>query len=339
MVYQIYPRSLSRTPTATASATCPGSSRGSITSPSSASTRSGSRRSTRHRSPTGATTSPTSRPSTRASERSPTCGRSPTPPTPEASRSCSTSSRATRRSSTPGFASTPTATSAADSRPNNWRAAFGGPAWTRDAATGRWYLHSFFPEQPDLDWRNPEVGEAMGDVVRFWLDQGADGFRVDAIDRVAKHPDLLDDPPRAEPFPFPEPPDVAALDRRHSSHWPPGLAGPLARAARGRRRRLPRRRGLPPDRRARPVPRPSRHRLRLRADVRAVAGRRGRRRDRARRRPQARRRGCSPTTTSAASGAGRRGRDARRGDAPSHAPRRRVRLPGRRDRAARRAGR
>ena len=115
----------------------------------------------------------------------------------------------------------------ADSPPNNWRAAFGGPAWTRDAATGRWYLHSFFPEQPDLDWRNPEVGEAMGDVVRFWLEQGADGFRLDAVDRLAKHPDMLDDAPRAEPFPFPEPPDVAALDRRHSSHWPPGIAAPL----------------------------------------------------------------------------------------------------------------
>ena len=115
----------------------------------------------------------------------------------------------------------------ADSRPNNWRAAFGGPAWTRDAASGRWYLHSFFPEQPDLDWRNPAVVEAMQDVIRFWLDQGADGFRLDAIDRLAKHPDLADDAPRAEPFPFPEPADVAALDRRHSSHWAPGIAAPL----------------------------------------------------------------------------------------------------------------
>jgi alpha-glucosidase len=123
----------------------------------------------------------------------------------------------------------------ADSPPNNWRAAFGGPAWTRDAATGRWYLHSFFPEQPDLDWRNPAVVEAMQDVVRFWLDQGADGFRLDAIDRLAKHPDLVDDPLRAEPFPFPEPADVAVLDRRHSSHWAPGIAAPLGalRAAAG----------------------------------------------------------------------------------------------------------
>jgi alpha-glucosidase len=123
----------------------------------------------------------------------------------------------------------------ADSPPNNWRAAFGGPAWSKDAVTGRWYLHSFFPEQPDLDWRAPDVVAAMQDVVRFWLDQGADGFRLDAIDRVAKHPDLLDDPPLTKPFPFPEPPDVAALDRRNSSHWAPGLDAPLRalRAAAG----------------------------------------------------------------------------------------------------------
>jgi len=116
----------------------------------------------------------------------------------------------------------------ADRPPNNWRAAFGGPAWSLDGRSGRWYLHSFYPEQPDLDWRRPDVVEAMQDVVRFWLGEGADGFRVDALDRIAKHPDLLDDPPRTQPFPFPQPPDVAALDQRNSSHWIPGLAGPLA---------------------------------------------------------------------------------------------------------------
>jgi alpha-glucosidase len=122
-----------------------------------------------------------------------------------------------------------------DSPPNNWRAAFGGPAWTRDCVTGRWYLHSFFPEQPDLDWRNPDVAAAMQQVIRFWLEQGADGFRIDAIDRLAKHPGLADDPPRTSPSPFPEPPDVAALDRRHSSNWTPGISAPLRalRAAAG----------------------------------------------------------------------------------------------------------
>jgi alpha-glucosidase len=97
-------------------------------------------------------------------------------------------------------------------------------------------LRSFFPEQPDLDWRRPEVAEAMQEVIRFWLEQGADGFRVDALDRIGKHPELADDPPRTEPFPFPQPPDVAVLDQRNSSHFVPGLAGPLAaiRAAAGR---------------------------------------------------------------------------------------------------------
>jgi alpha-glucosidase len=116
----------------------------------------------------------------------------------------------------------------ADAPANNWRAAFGGPAWSRDGRSGRWYLHSFFPEQPDLDWRRPDVAEAIGDVIRFWRGQGVDGFRVDALDRIGKHPDLLDDPPRTEPFPFPQPADVAALDQRNSSHHLPALAGPLA---------------------------------------------------------------------------------------------------------------
>src|SRR5262245_41336904 len=63
--------------------------------------------------------------------------------------------------------------------PNNWAAAFplGTPAWTFDAATGQYWLHLFLPEQPDLDWGNPAVVEAMHDVVRFWLDRGIDGFR------------------------------------------------------------------------------------------------------------------------------------------------------------------
>ena len=70
--------------------------------------------------------------------------------------------------------------------PNNWVASFGGPAWSRDERSGRLYLHSFYPEQPDLDWRNPDVREAMGDVVRFWAERGVDGFRVDAVDRLVK---------------------------------------------------------------------------------------------------------------------------------------------------------
>jgi alpha-glucosidase len=86
-------------------------------------------------------------------------------------------------------------------RPNNWVAAFGGSAWgLRD---GRYYLHSFYPEQPDLNWRNPQVVAAMQDVLRFWIDRGADGYRIDAIDRLMKDPELRDDPPATEPYGLP----------------------------------------------------------------------------------------------------------------------------------------
>ncbi len=107
-----------------------------------------------------------------------------------------------------------------DRPPNNWIAAFGGSAWSRDGGTGRWYLHSFYPEQPDLDWRNPAVAAAIGDVVRLWLDRGVDGFRLDALDRLLKDAALRDDPPSTEPFPLPLHPELARLDRRHSSHQP-----------------------------------------------------------------------------------------------------------------------
>jgi alpha-glucosidase len=107
-----------------------------------------------------------------------------------------------------------------DGPPNNWVSAFGGPAWSRDEQTGRWYLHSFYPEQPDLDWRNPEVVAAMQDVVRFWLDRGADGFRLDAIDRLVKDEQLRDNPPATEPFPFPERPDSARQNQIYSRHRP-----------------------------------------------------------------------------------------------------------------------
>ena len=80
--------------------------------------------------------------------------------------------------------------------PNNWVGAFtGGPAWTWDQGTGQWYLHQFLPEQPDLNWANPEVVEAMHDVLRFWLDRGVDGFRIDVVHGLGKDPALPDDPP------------------------------------------------------------------------------------------------------------------------------------------------
>lgn len=81
------------------------------------------------------------------------------------------------------------------SPPNNWLAAFGGRAWEWDPATGQYYLHSFLPEQPDLNWRNPAVRQAMLDVLRFWLDRGVDGFRMDTVHRLMKDPLLGDNPP------------------------------------------------------------------------------------------------------------------------------------------------
>jgi alpha-glucosidase len=82
--------------------------------------------------------------------------------------------------------------------PNNWLSVFGGSAWELDATTGQYYLHSFLKEQPDLNWRNPDVESAMLDVLRFWLDKGVDGFRVDVIDRLIKDDQLRDDPPNPD---------------------------------------------------------------------------------------------------------------------------------------------
>ena len=78
--------------------------------------------------------------------------------------------------------------------PNNWQAIFGGPAWEWDPATEQYYLHSFLVQQPDLDWRNPRVVAAMHDVLRFWLERGVDGFRIDVIHKIAKDPELRDNP-------------------------------------------------------------------------------------------------------------------------------------------------
>jgi alpha-glucosidase len=76
--------------------------------------------------------------------------------------------------------------------PNNWRAVFGGPAWER--LGDRYYLHTYLKEQPDLNWRKPAVRAAMLDVLRFWLDRGVDGFRIDAMRQLLKDPDWRDNP-------------------------------------------------------------------------------------------------------------------------------------------------
>ncbi len=82
--------------------------------------------------------------------------------------------------------------------PNNWISHFGGPAWTFDPQTGQYYGHSYLKEQPDLNWRNPEVQEAMHEVLRFWLQRGADGFRLDAIWNLIKDGQFRDNPPNPE---------------------------------------------------------------------------------------------------------------------------------------------
>jgi alpha-glucosidase len=90
--------------------------------------------------------------------------------------------------------------------PNDWQAEFAavGPAWSFDETTGQWYLHSFTPQQPDLNWDNPEVEAAMHDVLRFWLGRGVDGLRIDALQRLAHDPLLRSN---------------TGADRRHDQDW------------------------------------------------------------------------------------------------------------------------
>jgi alpha-glucosidase len=115
-----------------------------------------------------------------------------------------------------------------DTPPNNWETAFGTPAWAPDPLRpGWWYLHSFYPEQPNLDWSNPEVGRAMKDVLQFWIARGVDGFRLDSADRSGSDPQLRDDPPRRNPPPLPDFTANPTLDPVHSRNGP-GVALALA---------------------------------------------------------------------------------------------------------------
>ena len=82
--------------------------------------------------------------------------------------------------------------------PNNWVSIFGGSAWTYDTKTNQYYLHQFYPEQPDLNFRNPEVCQAMKGVLKFWLDKGVDGFRVDAVSHLLEDEQFRDEPTKAE---------------------------------------------------------------------------------------------------------------------------------------------
>ena len=78
--------------------------------------------------------------------------------------------------------------------PNNWTSEFGGSAWTLDPTTNQYYYHYFYAAQPDLNWRNPAVKDAMFDVTRFWYKRGVSGFRLDAVDTLYEDPDLKDNP-------------------------------------------------------------------------------------------------------------------------------------------------
>jgi alpha-glucosidase len=80
--------------------------------------------------------------------------------------------------------------------PNNWRSFFGGPAWALDHDTGEYYLHTFLREQPDLNWHNRDVQQAALEIVRYWLERGVDGFRLDVFNAYFKHPELHNNPRR-----------------------------------------------------------------------------------------------------------------------------------------------
>jgi len=97
--------------------------------------------------------------------------------------------------------------------PNNWLSVFGGPAWTADETTGQYYYHAYLTEQPDLNWRHPPVRAAMLDVLRFWLDRGVDGFRVDAMRQLLKDP-LWRDNPRNPDYAPGQPPYESMLSTR-----------------------------------------------------------------------------------------------------------------------------
>jgi alpha-glucosidase len=95
--------------------------------------------------------------------------------------------------------------------PNNWQSYFGGSAWQR-VADGAWYLHLFAPEQPDLNWDNPEVRADFEETLRFWFDRGADGFRIDVAHGLVKEPGLPDTVP-GQPLPYEDQPGVHDIYR------------------------------------------------------------------------------------------------------------------------------
>lgn len=86
------------------------------------------------------------------------------------------------------------------SPPNNWESAFGGSAWSQDKRSGQWYLHLFAPEQPDLNWWNPAVPKEFERILKFWLDKGVDGYRIDVASALFKRKDMADRPMIKDPL-------------------------------------------------------------------------------------------------------------------------------------------
>ncbi len=138
-----------------------------------------------------------------------------------------------------------------DGPPNNWVAAFGGPAWSQDPHGRGWYAHSFYPEQPDLDWRKADVAHELAAVLAFWRAKGVAGFRLDALQQLLKDPQLRDDPPASAPSIMSGNAEHEALEHRYSSDQP-GVGGALAllRAGAGDDAFLVGEIGLPSDRHA-----------------------------------------------------------------------------------------
>lgn len=102
--------------------------------------------------------------------------------------------------------------------PNNWLSVFGGSVWQFDKKTNQYYMHSFLKEQPDLNWRNPEVVKEMFKVMRFWLDKGVDGFRTDAIYHLIKDDKFRDNPPNPNYKAGKDDPYLKLIDRYNQGH-------------------------------------------------------------------------------------------------------------------------
>ena len=100
--------------------------------------------------------------------------------------------------------------------PNNWTSTFGGPAWKFDPTTKQWYYHYFYPEQPDLNWRNPAVRQAMMDVTRWWYKRGVSGFRLDAVDTLFEDASLKDNPVRPGKSVYGDP----LQEHKYNTHLP-----------------------------------------------------------------------------------------------------------------------